>query len=284
MSIPLVESVFLDGVRYPVIHIVGVMAAPSTPPSPGIPYIESVEDTGYRYPVFVELTGTTVVPTGGEPLVKTVEFNGIRYNCIVEADTTLSTSGNVDSVVIGGNRYPCAVKATGVAGPIVPNSPRVESAIVNGARYPTASFSAVTTIEVVSSAVVRSFTSSLDIKLSRAVIFDNAGTPCDPIAQFTVTGSVSGAHTITEVIRHASIWSEILITTTTSFVEGETVTWSYDGSGACKVIDIHGDVMPSTPHDASNLLTACDLSVGGFGGGFWHDAEPWLDSCDILRG
>ena len=140
MALQLVESVFVSGVRYPTSAVVGTVAAPVAAPSANLPLIESVESGGVRYPTFVLVTGTAALPAG-EPLIESVVYDGARYPALAIADTTLTSTEDVYSVVRGTQRFPCAVEVSGPFTSTVPNTHLTDGIVVSGVRYPAMTFS-----------------------------------------------------------------------------------------------------------------------------------------------
>ena len=86
------------------------------------------------------VTGTAALPAG-EPLIESVVYDGARYPALAIADTTLTSTEDVYSVVRGTQRFPCAVEVSGPFTSTVPNTHLTDGIVVSGVRYPAMTFS-----------------------------------------------------------------------------------------------------------------------------------------------
>ena len=140
------------------------------------------------------------------------------------------------------------------------------------------------TINILDTFVALDFPQAIEVDLDRPTIFHNGTGECDPAPQFTVTGSATGAHSVLAVVHDPFNNKNFGVITAEHFDVGETVTWNYDDTGICKIIEIHGDVLASGDNIATNDLVDCDISAFGHLGLQFHDLGDWTDTCPSFRG
>ncbi len=143
--------------------------------------------------------------------------------------------------------------------------------------------SAVPALALITAAVSTEFTSAIEVKMSKDVLFYDGANQCDPKAQFAVTGSVSGVHVVDEVFKNPNDFHLFAISTTTDFAVGETVTVDYV-DGVCKIESLHEEILPTDSYNAINILTVCSFGMFGHYGDLWLDTKPWVDTCNAFIG
>jgi len=141
-------------------------------------------------------------------------------------------------------------------------------------------------IDVAASNVNTVFYNAIRVEVSKRILFFDGNTECNPIGQFTVTGSATGVHTVSAVLHDPNDFRFFAIVTVEDFDIGETVTWDYV-DGVCKLESLHDEVLPTGSHSAQNSLSVCSFSAFGHDGDFLSDDKPWgtaEDNCKAFRG